>query len=275
MSTGKILGEKYIINGKAADVSGFIPDMSADIYYEVLRMIDGKLLFLHDHLDRLQNSLAGSGIVFPGKDTLRHNLSLLLERNSFTHGNIRICLQPSTENGFDLICYFVPYVYPDAIMYKEGVQLVTYPYIRSNPGIKKWDDRFRSSVGQFIREKGVYEAVLLNNDGQITEGSRSNLFFIDQQGKLVTVPEKAILPGITRKYVLEIAEKNDIPIIEKSVPLNSLDSQVSAFISGTSPKVLPVKTLDKYRFDVSHPVLQLLMEQFELLIQDNLSGILD
>ncbi len=273
MSTRKTLGEKYIINGKSADVLDFIPDMSADIYYEVVRLIDGKLLFLQDHLDRLRNSLAGSGIVFPGKDTLLHNLRLLLEQNSFTHGNIRICLQPSTENGSDLLCYFISYVYPDAIMYKEGVQLVTYPYIRSNPGIKKWDERFRSSVGQYIREHGVYEAVLLNKEKQITEGSRSNLFFIDQQDKLVTVPEKVILPGITRNYVLEIAQRNGIPILERSVSLNSLDSMVSAFISGTSPKVLPVKKLDKYCFDVSHPVLQLLIQQFELLIHKNLSAV--
>jgi branched-chain amino acid aminotransferase len=126
-------------------------------------------------------------------------------------------------------------------------------------------------VGQYIKEQGVYEAVLLNRENQITEGSRSNLFFIDLQGRLVTVPEKVILPGITRNYVLEIAQRHSIPILERSVSLNSLDGMVSAFISGTSPKVLPVKELDKYNFDVSHPVLQLLIKQFELLIRENLS----
>jgi branched-chain amino acid aminotransferase len=273
MITGKILGKTYVLNGVPLDVSGFNPDMSVDIYYEVLRLMDGKLLFLQDHLDRLRQSLAGSGILFPGRDTLLKNLRLLLDKNSFTQGNIRICLQPSTENGSDLLCYFVPYVYPDAAMYKEGVNLMIYPYVRTNPGIKKWDDRFRSSVGQFIRDQGVYEAVLLNNDGQITEGSRSNLFFIDPQGCLVTVSERLILPGITRKYVLEIAENNGIPVIERNVTLSSLEGLLSAFISGTSPKVLPVRILDKYHFDVSHPILQLLMKQFELLIQENLSGV--
>ena len=272
MSSGKTLGKSYSFNGISADLSGFIPDMSVDIYYEVIRLIDGKLLFLQDHLDRLRQSLSGSGIVFPGRNTIHNNLRLLLKNNSFSQGNIRICLQQSAENGTDLLCYFIPYVYPDAIMYKEGVHLVTYPHIRPNPGIKKWDDRFRSSVGQYIREHGVYEAVLLNRENQITEGSRSNLFFIDQQGCLVTIPENVILPGITRKYVLEIASRNGIPIIERSVSLSALESLASAFISGTSPKVLPVKKLDKYQFDVTHPLLQLLMTQFELLIQKNLAG---
>lgn len=273
MSTGKTLGLTYVINGKSADLSDFIPDMSADIYYEVIRLIDGKLLFLEDHLDRLKNSLAGSGVVFPGKEAILGSLALLLEKNSFKQGNIRICLQPNTENMSDLLCYFVPYVYPEPRMYKEGVRLLTYPYTRSNPGIKKWDDRFRSSVGQYIREHGVYEAVLQNKNGQITEGSRSNLSFIDHQGCLVTVPDKLILPGITRKHVLEIAREHGIPILEKSISLESLDSFSSAFISGTSPKVLPVNLLDKTSFDVSHPVLQLLMKQFEELMQENLSAI--
>ena len=273
MSSGKTLGLTYVINGKSADLSDFIPDMSADIYYEVIRLIDGKLLFLQDHLDRLKNSLAVSGRAFPGDESILENLRLLLAKNLFTMGNIRICLQPTVENRVDLLAYFVPYVYPETSMYKAGVCLLTYPYTRANPGIKKWDNRFRSSVGQYIREHGVYEAVLLNKNGQITEGSRSNLSFIDQQGCLVTVPEQHILPGITRKYVLRIAQENGIPILEKSISLESLDTFSSAFISGTSPKVLPVLKLDKTTFDVSHPLLQLLMREFDVLMQENLTSI--
>jgi branched-chain amino acid aminotransferase len=273
MITGKILGKTYVLNGVPLDVSGFKPDMSVDIYYEVVRLIEGKLLFLNDHLDRLGNSLAGSGLVFPGEETIRKNLRLLLENNSYSQGNIRICLQSSPEKSSDLQCYFIPYFYPEASDYLEGVRLLTYPHIRPNPGIKKWDDRFRSSVGKFIREKGIYEAVLLNRDGQITEGSRSNLSFIDQKGTLVTVPDGQILPGITRKYVLKIAQQEGIPVIERSIALDSLDTLSSAFISGTSPKVLPVKELDKYSFEVSHPVLQVLMKKFEELIMKNLSSV--
>ena len=273
MITGKILGKTYVLNGVPLEVSGFQPDMSVDIYYEVVRLIEGKLLFLQDHLNRLNNSLAGTGISFPGRESILKNLRLLLENNSFSQGNIRICLQPSRGNGSDLLCYFVPYFYPEASMYRKGVRLLTYPHTRPNPGIKKWDDRFRSSVGKFIRDQGIYEAILLNRMGEITEGSRSNLSFIDQRGRLVTVPDKHILPGITRKYVLEIAKQEGIPVIEKSIALDSLDTLTSAFISGTSPKVLPVRKLDKYSFEVSHPVLQELMKKFEELILENLSAV--
>ncbi len=273
MSSDKTSGETYVLNGNPADISGFIPDMSADIYYEVVRLIDGKFLFLQDHLDRLEHSLTGSGISFPGRELIMDHLGVLLRNNSLTRGNIRICLQSAPGKGADLLCYFIPYMYPDPGMYKEGVLLKSYPHTRPNPGIKKWDDHFRFSVGRFIREQGIYEAVLLNRDRQITEGSRSNLFFIDRDHCLVTAPEPMILPGITRRYVFDIARSHGIRIIEEAVALTSAGSYLSAFISGTSPKVLPVKQLDGFRFEVAHPVMQLLMQQFEQILQENLTGV--
>ncbi len=273
MTTAKILGEKYVMDGTAADVSGFLPDMSAEIYYEVVRLIDGKFLFLRDHLDRLAHSLEGSGIQFPGNEVVHENLRILQLLNRYHTGNIRICLQKKESGDTALICYFVPYFYPEVCMYQSGVQLLTFPHVRPNPGIKKWDDRFRSSVNQFIRDTGVYEAILLNNRNEVTEGSRSNLFFINQHDQLVSAPEEEILPGITRKYVMEICRSHRIEIIHRPVPLEELSGFPSCFISGTSPKVLPVWQLNRIEYKVDHPVLKLLMDQFELVIRQHLENL--
>ncbi len=99
MITGKILGQKYVVNNKSADAPGFVPDMSADIYYEVVRLIDGKLLFLADHLDRLQQSISGAGIDYPGNKQIKYNLALLVNENSFREGNIRIMSAKSKWQG--------------------------------------------------------------------------------------------------------------------------------------------------------------------------------
>ncbi|MDF1573762.1 MAG: aminotransferase class IV [Bacteroidales bacterium] len=256
-----------------ADASGFVPDMSAEIYYEVVRLIEGKFLFLPDHLNRLQQSISGSGIEYPGHKSITESLALLVTGNPCREGNIRICLQAAGDNKPRLQCYFIPYYYPRPDMYKKGVKLSIYPHVRPNPGIKKWDDQFRNSVARYILEQKVYEAALINHQNQITEGSRSNIFFIDRESRLITPPEKEILPGITRKYVLEIARKNSIVLLEKPIAVGQLDSLVAAFISGTSPKVLPVRQIDEYLFDVGHPFMQQLMNQFELLIRENLTGI--
>ena len=155
-------------------------------------------------------------------------------------------------------------------MYKSGVQLVTYPHVRPNPGIKKWDGRFRSSVSEYIRDHGVYEAVLTNNQKQITEGSRSNIFFLNDGNRLITPPEKNILPGITRKQVFTICNEERIEIIERPILLDELDEMTSCFISGTSPKILPVWQLNGFQFTVDHPVLALIMDKFEALVKENL-----
>jgi len=273
MITGKILGSKYVINDISADVSGFVPDMSADIYYEVIRLIGGKLLFLPDHLERLQQSLSESGISYPGHSSLIENLGLLLRENEFQEGNIRISLQDSNGNEPVLLCYFIPYFYPDSNMYLTGVNLKIYPHLRPNPGIKKWDDQFRNSVSRYITENEVYEVALKNRQNQITEGSRSNIFFIDRAGSLISTPSEDILQGITRKYVLKLAAEDGKQIIEKAVSIDSMDHFDAIFITGTSPKVLPVKQMDNFIFDVDHPFLRRLMKRFDQLLEKNLARI--
>jgi len=274
MRTGKILGRQYIINGKSADAEGYSPDMSADIYYEVVRLMDRKFLFLDDHLERLENSVSGSGLSYPGKEVIKDNLRILQMNNDDALGNIRICLQANPTSEPDLICYFVPYIYPEECMYKSGVQLVTYPHERPNPAIKKWDNRFRVKVNEYIRDHGVYEAILMNFQHQITEGSRSNIFFIDPDDTLYTAPVEDVLPGITRKYVLEICRKEKIRVIEQSVRKDELSEMSSCFISGTSPKILPIWQLDGYQFRADHPLLKLFMERFETIVKENLVSLL-
>lgn len=273
MITGKILGNRYVINGKAADVPDLVPDMSADIYYEVMRLIDGKVLFLPDHLERLQKSIFGTGIDYPGNLQITESLALLVHENPFSEGNIRISLQRSNGSKAELLCYFIPYFYLDPGMYSNGVKLLVYPHVRPNPGIKKWDDRFRNAVSRFILEQKVYEVALKNPENQITEGSRSNIFFIDRAGRIITPSAGDVLSGITRKYVLEIAAGEGARIIEKPILMNNLDKMISAFISGTSPKVLPVKQIDDFFFDVNHPLLHKLMNKFDILVLNNLSAL--
>lgn len=273
MITGKILGEKYIINGQPADTADFNPKMTAGVYYEVVRLIDGKFLFLDDHLERFRHSLSGSGLEHPGDEIIRDNLRLLQELNEFLAGNIRICIRKKKENGSDLLSYFIPYYYPDEYTYLSGVQMVTYSYVRSNPGIKKWDNRFRVSVYDHIRNSGVYEAVLVNERMEVTEGSRSNIFFIDPMERVITPPPKDVLPGITRKYVIGICQKEAIEVIERPVLLSDLGKLTSCFISGTSPKVLPVCQLDSFQFIADHRITKIIMERFESLLQENLTDL--
>ncbi len=272
MTKSKLLGEKYIIDGRIEQVDVFDPDMSADIYYEVIRMIDGKFLFLNDHLERLEQSVTVSGLNYPGHRKIKEHIQLLRESNPFQLGNIRVCFQHRAEKEDHLLCYFIPYSYPGPSMYKSGVQLVTFPHERPRPGVKKWDDPFRSRVARFIREHGVYEVILQDSQKQLTEGSRSNLFFIDQEDRVITAPARAVLPGITRKYVLQLCSRLQLDVVERPIKAGEINLMPACFISGTSPKILPVRQLDGVQFRVDHSLLNRLMTQFDILVRTNLQS---
>lgn len=273
MNKADFLGEIYMVDGYPAQVRDITPGISTEVYYEVVRMIDGRFLFLEDHLQRLENSLNGTGIPFPGNEVIRKDLRSLQQHNGFKEGNVRICIQQSSDGDQQLYCYFIPYFYPKISMYKSGVQVMTYPHVRPNPGIKKWDDRFRTSVNRFIRDNGIYEAILLNGQNEVTEGSRSNLFFITQTQQLISAPENEILPGISRKYIVDICREEQLEVIHRPILLNEVEQFKSCFLSGTSPKVLPVRKLDGVEFEVDHPELQLLMKRFDQVILENLEDL--
>ena len=246
-------------------------ERETDLYYEVVRLIGRKVLFLPEHLERLQASLSGSGLSYPGNEKVLAKLASLVGRSNQSEGNIRITLQESDETGVLLDAEFVPHFYPDRLMYEKGVDLILYPHLRSNPGIKKWDGDFRTSVRKAIENSGAYEAALVNPFGEITEGSRSNLFFISEDDQILGPPTKDILAGITRKYVLELCQREGIPVSEKKISVTQLGHLKACFLSGTSPIILPVKQLDRYSWAVDHPLVRKIMKEFEQILNTHLT----
>jgi branched-chain amino acid aminotransferase len=261
-------GEKIVIlNGDTIAAKDFNPGKSAILIYEVIRLMDGHFLFLDDHLTRLRNSCVKSGKNCPEKALLIRHIEILLSKVPTSNGNIRLVVYEQKENT-NIACFFVPHFYPTAEDYRSGVKTRTYPFERPDPTVKKWNEQFRHNVGKFIQEEKIYEAILLNEHGKLTEGSRSNLFFIDHSSSVFTAPEQLILPGITRKHVLHICIKHHFRVIEKAVTLKEAATMKSCFISGTSPRVLPVKQLDSLTFYVSDPVLRNIMDSFDQLIRN-------
>ncbi len=278
MTTTQIRGSFYISKGKVMDTAGFLPDLSARPLYEVIRVIDRRFLFLQEHLDRLLHSLSATR---PHSSTpiqpddlakiLRESLCKLLSHNDLESGNIRLCMQ-AEDPSHSISAYFIPHRYPTAEMYRHGVKLKCFSYRRPQPGIKKWDGDFRARVDRFIREKEIYEALLLDKDEQISEGSRSNIFFIDADDCLHTPPTAQVLPGITRMHLLALCRVHGIEVKETDIARPEIGGFRAAFICGTSPKVLPIRRIDQQAFDPKHPLLLQLIDYFNTLIHQNLSS---
>ncbi|MCF8345578.1 MAG: aminotransferase class IV [Bacteroidales bacterium] len=261
----KIRGDTVVLNGKITTVQAFRTGEPAVIIYEVIRLIDGHLLFLEDHLERLHSSCTATGEKCPDNRILKNHLLLLLNTVDYSSGNIKL-LVFKNKSIVNIACFFIPHFYPSGDDYRTGVKTLTYQFQRPDPTIKKWNAVFRDQVGRFIQDNNIYEAILVNEEGQLSEGSRSNLFFIDKDDRIFTAPSHMILPGITRKYILNLCKKQNLEVIEQALKPGEASCMKSCFISGTSPKVLPVKSINQSVYDVDHPVIRSLMTEFNAMI---------
>jgi len=133
---------------------------------------------------------------------------------------------------------------------------------REKPNAKIMDVALRSATDQIKTERNVYEVLLVNGQGFITEGSRSNVFFIQNQ-KIVTPPVHTVLEGVTRKNIIQLCKENNIELNEQPVHITELNKMDAAFISGTSRRVLPVCCIDDLNFNTQHPLIPMLQQLFE------------
>lgn len=234
--------------------------MVEKIIYEVLRVIDGKPIFLEDHFKRMENSFKLIERKFElTYDEISNRISDLIKQEKKLEGNIKITYE---INKRELKIFFIEHSYPSKEMYENGVKTILYFGERENPNAKIINDSFREKVNKEIKEHDAYEAILVDSNGYITEGSRSNIFMV-KEDKLITSPVKAVLPGITRGEIIALAEKLKIEVEEMEYKYLDLDKLDGMFISGTSPKVLPINQVNDIYFDVSNSIIKKLMQEYD------------
>lgn len=260
-------GKTLFVNNRFLPLS-LCPAFKGANVYEVVRAIDGKVLFWNDHYARLIASINAlkpdfdfSGFDFPSI------IRKLLKRNNENNINVRINVFLGETT--DVVLGLIPSYYPDEAMYHNGVKTVTLQAERSNPVVKAVQPALKELVAKTISNAGAYEVLLLNKNGFLTEGSRSNLFLI--RGKdIFTAPSNLVLSGVTRAKIFELCQTEDIKIIEKAIKLCDLNTFDACFISGTSPKVLPVCCINEVVYQTKNPILQIVTDRFNLLIKNAL-----
>lgn len=235
--------------------------------YEVIRVIHSMPIFVNDHLARLRRSLELTlpELSLPA-DKLLANIQTLIAANQLEEGNIRIELGIA-EGFMNIALQVVPHHYPEPDDYRRGVHLMFFRANRTNPNAKVMNASLRAEIEKVLRETGSYEALLVNEQGFVTEGSKSNYFAIAGQS-IVTPPAHEVLEGITRKYVIELCKSEGIPLRETSIHITEFPRFDALFITGTSPKVLPVNSVAHFRFDASHSLLHTLMKAYDRLLEN-------
>lgn len=257
------IGDFYILNGEVKPVSDFDDNIliSDNMIYEVLRAEKGVPLFIGDYLLRLEKTHAMSGIpVKINPDEVKRLIKKLLAINHATDVPVKIMFSPD----FTIAHLMKPYI-PSPAEYVSGVMTILMNRERINPNVKFWRRNFRDEVSQELKKNKAFEAILVNAEGFVTEGSRSNIFFI-KDNELYTPPGDTVLQGITRKKVLQVCQQLNFRVIETMIALKDLDHFTSAFLTGTSRKVLPVRQIGDFFFQCELPMLKKIAAGFDELV---------
>ncbi|MEA1939037.1 MAG: branched-chain amino acid transaminase [Candidatus Caldatribacteriota bacterium] len=112
-------------------------------------------------------------------------------------------------------------------------------------------------------EEGVDEAILLDTDGYVTEGSGENLFWI-RDGIVFTTPTNTVLEGINRDAVIKLAQDMGYQVKEKRIGRDELYISDEVFFAGTAAEITPVREIDKYRIGEGKrgPITENLQKKF-------------
>ena len=113
-------------------------------------------------------------------------------------------------------------------------------------------------------KQGYDDAMMLDCDDYIAEGSASNIFFISNN-ELHTPAPGGFLNGVTRKTVIDIAKSKGIKVIERKISPEEIESFDGAFFTGTSVEITPIKQIDKKKFEL-HKLTQNISECYQALV---------
>ena len=217
--------------------------------FDLLRTLNGKPLFLKEHIMRLEESARRIGIALPWpRPELIRVVMEALHRNSFKESNIRIVVTAGSSPDFltpqdkpRLLVLVTPAPELPTGWYTAGVKIITFLSERNIPGAKSIDYVPATIALRQARDQDAIEAVYVDRNGLVLEGTTSNLFAFFS-GTLVT-PNSGILRGVTRKAVLDLAAKIG-PVDLRDLSLAELLTADEVFISGTNKMIVPVVQVD-------------------------------
>lgn len=226
----------------------------ADGVYEVIPVYGRRLFRLPQHLARLDNSLGGIRLANPlGAQQWQALCARLIEANSSEDQSIylQVTRGPAPrDHAFPAVttptifAYAQPLMYPPAEQLANGVAAISVPDIRwSRCDIKAIALLPNVLLRQQATEQGAAEAILIR-DGNVTEGSASNIFLV-VNGTLVTPPKGPyILPGVTRDLIVELAHAHGITCEERDVHQTELAAASELILSSSTKELLPITRLD-------------------------------
>ncbi|HEX6069765.1 MAG TPA: D-amino-acid transaminase [Longimicrobiaceae bacterium] len=239
----------------------------ADGIYEVTRVIRGRLFEEDAHWSRLAQGARDISLAIEGhldRDRLREISRRLIEENDLGRSEATVYLQ-ITRGAAPRTHWFPPAGTPPTVfasaapfeipreLRSRGAPAITHPDIRwARCDIKSVNLLPNVLAKQRAHEVGAFEAVLIR-DGAVTEGASANIFGVID-GRVRTYPlSNLILPGVTRRVILELARELGIGVEERPIYAEELPLLQELFATGTTTDVQPLVSLDGRPVGDGHP----------------------
>ena len=259
MSKYVYLNNKYV-NYKDAKIH--IEDRGfqfSDSVYEVIKVINGKLLDIEFHLSRLKYSTSELNFNFKiNKPSLKNIFLSLVKKNQLKNGIIYLQItrgiQPR-EHAYkknlkpNIIIYTAKKKFNLPDKNYKGYKAITYPDIRwGRPDIKTTSLLANILAATEASKQGAYETILVKGK-KVTEAAHSNVWIVRGK-KIITHPaNKEILKGVTRTVLKKIINSLNLKLIEREFSIKELLKAEEVFITSSGSLVTPITQVDKIKIN--------------------------
>jgi D-alanine transaminase len=228
----------------------------ADGVYEVIPIVNQRMIDPQQHLDRLESSLLEMNITMPAsRRVLELVVDELIDRNGVFEGLVYMQV---TRGVAPRDHKFPKGVQPSIVIttkrarfltqnnLRDGVKVITIPDIRWNRCDIKTVSLLPNCMGKTqAAAAGAYEAWQVDREGLVTEGTSSNAWIVTDDDKLLTRPVgHEILRGVTRQSLLRIADEEGLTIEEQAFSVEEAKAAREAFVSSATSFVTPVVSID-------------------------------
>ncbi len=239
-----------------------------DGVYETLRAYRGRVFQLAEHLARLERSASRIQLHLPvsrerltdlvRESLLRNQLQEAYLRITVSRGAGEIGLDPALCKTATLVIIAKPFQpYPESL-YTDGVSMIIAKTRRNlpealPPQVKSLNFLNNILAKMEAKAAGAHEALMLNHRGELTEGTTSNVFVVQEGHVRTPAVECGILEGITRGLVLQLASELGIQSEEARLTVDDLLRAEECFLTNTTQEVLPVTQMDGRRIGDGRP----------------------
>jgi len=280
------MAEKVFLNGRLVDIPGASVSVADGglLYgaglFETMRVHNGVVFALEDHLDRLFFSAKVLSInITCDRQYITSALYKVLQANQLSDARIRLTVTTGPMSEPDeqrkstlLITATALKPYPPQY-YQKGVTVILCPY-RQNPNDPTCGHKVTSFFSRMMalkvaHQKGAAEALWFTPDSRLAEGCISNVFLV-KDSTLYTPPiSTPVLAGVARRTICQIAADASIELIEKNLYIDDVLSAEEIFLTNVIMQVMPVSGVEKHTVGDGKvgPVTKKLKERFEEFVE--------